>query len=175
MSDLASCHSYKSAILILLASEVGFIGVNPMHPHKMYEGFALLMNHIRAKVMKKDFTDEYCNFYHTKESGEVISPDFVVDYNVDLAYFTDIAKLTQTTIAMSGGLDDMTLDMVVSGIYRHAGRILNSDDSYFEVLLQLWSTINAESPHYEVIKQHKLTQLRDVFALSDERLKQLNT
>lgn len=172
MSEIASCHSLKSVALNLIAGEVGFIGVSPSHAEKTYNDFLGFIETIKGKVQEEDFEDPYCNFAHHGPSG-LVCKNFDVDYRRDLAYLTEIAKKNNAILSLMPSVDSMAVSMCVNNIYGSIGVIMNNDDDYFEVIRELWGTLDKSSKNYELLVEHKIEGLKRCLSLSETRIQEL--
>lgn len=160
-------------MLVLISGEFGFLGVMPMPYSKITYEFKRFEQGIGNKIRNKDYSDEHCNFCYQLQSGEMYCPSFTVDYQRDIPYLTEISKMNNIIVAMSGEIDELTINMIVENIFVAFGRIMNSDDEYFEVLMELWKSIDKNHVSYNIIVNDKFERLRGLLRLSEARIGEL--
>ncbi|MGD1527117.1 hypothetical protein [Vibrio harveyi] len=172
MSDIASCRSLKSMALNLICGEVGFIGISPSHPEKTFNDFNAFFENIQGLVRQNDLSDPYCNFTYSMD-GEVICRSFDVNFQKDLGYLVLIGRKNQITINMCAGVDTVAVGLCVDNIYSTIGEIMNQDDEYFEVVQELWKTLDRNHSRYEILVDTKIKALKRCLSLSSNRIDQL--
>lgn len=171
MSDLAHCSSLKSFSLLLISGEIGFIGVMPVSEYTTYEDFISFFGNIKNN---KNANDENCCFFY-----KTTYKRFDVDSKKDKIFVLEILKKINAINSSIGAVDNIAIRLNVNIIFEAIGKILNSEDDYFEVLEELWKTFieNKEcyGENFEKIKQKKLSDLKRAFELSNERIEKLKT
>ncbi len=174
MSDLANTVSLSSFALNLIASEIGFIGVQPTHDKDIYNDFISFFNGLRNKIANNDLVDENCGFCFMGKNHH-----FDVDFYLDAELTQDIIKMMAAILKMSGETDSFTVKMCVELIYTKIGMAINSHDSYFNILKSLWLTMIENKADYganfDTINSNKIRRAEELFHLTDDRINALKS
>lgn len=177
MSDISNCDSYSSFLLNVLASEVGFLGVNPSHPEKMYDDYLTYRNRYFSEFTsnppKNDATDTL-NIYYPDGDGYT-HKDLLINKTNDIRHALDLDQKNKLTLKMTGiavtdHADPFIVSMLFENMLLSIGNALNKDDAYFNILLELWNSLGKDSKYFETMSRHKKMDLKLKFKLSQERL-----
>lgn len=177
MSELMNASSIGEVALITLCSEIGFMGVQPIHPIDYAEDITPTVSRIlksNASIINEKKT---LNIIFESDSGNV-NKDIEFDVVQDASLALSLANLHKNTVQTSDVTQYSDVNPTVSYLIfenslNFIGSLLNEDDSYFEILATVWKSLDRESPYYSKMVSHKKMDLKDKFKLSEERLNML--
>lgn len=173
--SLVGLQSFKSFLVKLIASEIGFLGEMPLTQEKIYSGYTALIIEFRKKAIEEKFGDENCNFYCQKREKIV---KFEVDPLKDTKILINLMKVVNATKTMYDSKNnDNYLVLVNNILFVHVGNAINENDDYFDVLKEMWTTFILDNELYknnfEKIKQNKIDDLKQKFYVKNERIDEL--
>jgi hypothetical protein len=157
--------------MYLISGEIGFIGSPAPNPNLVYENFIDLTESIVKRVKIRSYDDINCSFY-SKTQKE--SFDFEVDYDKDWRLVFELVAKIKVINNMCGSVCNTAVSLNVDAIYEFIGSVFMQDDEYFEVLKALWKDFILTNPSDEKIES-KITELKNSFDLTDERLAELKS